>query len=221
MDRAEWLKDKRRAAEARMDQEWAPIYDESWGSFISDTHRKFMRIFLDGLPDGSLVLDAACGTGKYWPLILAAGYTLVGIDQSQGMLSRAHAKFPAVQVEKLGLQEIHFAEAFDAIACIDALESVPPEDWPPVLMNFRRALKPGGCLYLTVELAAEKEIDEAFQAAQAQGLPVVHGEWAPEGRYHFYPPIPQVKAWLEEARFSLSAEGQGDDYYHCIVRKTR
>ena len=38
---------------------------------------------------------------------------------------------------------------------IDAMENVTPEDWPPVLANLRRAVRPGGHLYLTVEEADE------------------------------------------------------------------
>ena len=31
---------------------------------------------------------------------------------------------------------------FDAVLTIDALENIPPEDWPVVLANLRNALKP-------------------------------------------------------------------------------
>ena len=34
---------------------------------------------------------------------------------------------------------------------IDAMENIAPEDWPDVLANLHRALRPGGHLYLTVE----------------------------------------------------------------------
>jgi hypothetical protein len=51
------------------------------------------------------------------------------------------------------------------------------------------------------------------------GLPVVHGEWAQEGKYHYYPAIEQVKEWLHQARFELVDEAVGDDYHHFLVRK--
>jgi len=53
----------------------------------------------------------------------------------------------------MGLQELPYTNLFEGIICIDALEFVPPEDWPPVLNNFHRALKARGNLYFTVELA--------------------------------------------------------------------
>jgi len=33
------------------------------------------------------------------------------------------------------------------VLCVDAMELIPPEDWPPVLERFRRALRPGSWLY--------------------------------------------------------------------------
>src|SRR5262249_32384658 len=117
MDRSSWLKEKRRRTEERMDTLWAPTYDQNWGGYINDSHRLMIDRFLAVCPPGGIILDAACGTGKYWPIILAAGRSIYGIDQSQQMLNRATSKHPNVPVEKLGLQEMQFVEAFDGIIC--------------------------------------------------------------------------------------------------------
>jgi cyclopropane fatty-acyl-phospholipid synthase-like methyltransferase len=53
----------------------------------------------------------------------------------------------------MGLQEMDFQAEFDAAICIDALEHIFPEDWPGIVASFHRALKPGGRMYVTVELA--------------------------------------------------------------------
>jgi ubiquinone/menaquinone biosynthesis C-methylase UbiE len=146
---------------------FAPIYDQNWGASIAPSHAEFIGKFLAQCPPGCTVLDAACGTGKYWPLILASGRRVSGIDQSQEMLNRAQAKFPDVPVRKLGLQEFSDAGACDALICVDAMENIFPEDWPVVLGNFYRALRPGGLLYFTVELADPDETQAAFEKGQA------------------------------------------------------
>jgi hypothetical protein len=51
------------------------------------------------------------------------------------------------------------------------------------------------------------------------GLPVVYGEWAQEGGYHYYPDIAQVKRWVDEAHFRILDESGGDEYHHFIVRR--
>ena len=219
MDRAEWLKETRHKAEERYDKRWAPIYDANWGGPLEATHRRWMERFLERCPPGGQVLDAACGTGRYWALILESGRPVYGIDQSAGMLRCAKAKFPSVPVEKLGLQEMHFEPAFEAAICMDALEMVFPEDWPRVLGNLQRALKPGAYLYFTVELAEEAEIAQEYASAQELGLPVVYGECTDGEGYHYYPQLERVREWSAEAGFELVEEGFGDLYEHFLVRK--
>jgi SAM-dependent methyltransferase len=227
MDRSAWLKEQRRLTEEQEDTLYAPIYDENWGA-IDPTHQQFFNRFLGLCPPQGLILDAACGTGKYWPMILASGRTVFGIDQSQGMLARAHEKFPEVASEKVGLQEMRYREAFDGAVCMDAMEMVCPEDWPLVLSNLYRAIKPKGYVYFTVETAAEKDIENAFAEGKQLGFPVVYGEWvqeggyhrewAQEGFYHYYPKIEQVKEWVQLAGFHLIDETVGDEYHHFLVQ---
>ena len=219
MERQEWLKEKRRLTEERMNTLFAPVYDEDWGASISPTHGDCLHKFLAQCPARCTILDAACGTGKYWPLILASGRSVLGLDQSLEMLNRARAKFPDTPTQKQALQEISDQCMFDGIVCIDAMEYVPPEDWPLVLGNFHRALKPGGFLYVTVELADADEVQADFEMGRQMGLPLVHGESAHEDGYHYYPSIDRVRNWLSEVKFALLDERVGDDYHHFLVRR--
>jgi cyclopropane fatty-acyl-phospholipid synthase-like methyltransferase len=223
MDRITWLKEMRRECEEQYDTRWAPFYGEKWGLYPNKTHRKFIQEFLRLIPQHSLILDAACGAGRYLPDLLKQGHSILGIDQSQGMLSQAKSKFPSVPFEKVGLQEMAYQEEFDGAICMDAMENVPPEDWPQVLSNFRQALKQPGWFYFTTETIEtsedEKAIRQAFQKAQAAGLPVVYGEWPEEEVYHFHPTNQQVKEWTQEAGFEILKEGEGEDYFHLLVRK--
>jgi cyclopropane fatty-acyl-phospholipid synthase-like methyltransferase len=235
MDRSAWLKEIRRHTEEIYTTD-ASIYDDNWGS-IDPPHQDFLAKFLGLCPPGSTILDAACGTGKYWSLILDRGRKVHGTDQSQGMLRRAQEKFPAASTEKTGLQEIHYQEAFDGAICMDAMENVFPEDWLPVLKNIQRAIKPKGYFYFTVELASEKDTERAFEEATQMGFPVVDGEWTEKGEYHYYPKIEQVKEWLASAGFVVieemsvpfaEADGPssddepgyiGEGYYHILAQK--
>jgi cyclopropane fatty-acyl-phospholipid synthase-like methyltransferase len=219
MDRSDWLKEKRHEAEERYDTLWAPLYGEKWGTYSNATHQQFIQKVLGLLPQHSTILDAACGAGRYVLMLLNKGHTVVGTDQSQGMLSRAKAQFPSLQVEKVGLQELAYHEAFDGIICMDAMEHVFPEDWPLVLSNFHRALKSQGYLYFTVEIADENEIEQAFIRGQELGLPIVYGEWADEDVYHYYPSLQQVREWIEQAGLDVTEEGEGDGYHHFVTRK--
>lgn len=219
MDRIAWLKERRQEAEERYSRLWAPLYWETFGFYPNASHLQFIQKLKDLLPRNSTVLDAACGAGRYMPEFVGKGYTVVGVDQSEGMLGRAEEKFPEVKLEKVGLQEISFQEMFDGAICMDAMENICPEDWPVVVRNFQRALKPNGYLYFTVEVADDAEIKSAFEQAQQVGLPVVYGEWVNDEVYHYYPSLEQVREWVEQAGFTILEEGEGDGYHHFLMRK--
>lgn len=219
MDRNDWLQQQRQETEHGYDKVWAPLYGEKWGLYPNASHMQFIGKFLQLFPASGTILDAACGAGRYMPALLEKGHSVFGIDQAQGMLDHARAKFPAVELEKMGLQELSYSDRFDGAICMDALEHAPPEAWPVILSNFHRALRPGGYLYFTVELADEQEIELAFQQGQANGLPMVYGEWLNDEVYHYYPSMSQVRDWLGQTGFEILEEGEGDGYHHFLTRK--
>lgn len=221
MERQAWLEERRAAVEAAYDAE-ASTYDEH--PYPVDIQRRFVTKLLETCPPGGLVLDAPCGTGQYFEFVAAAGRRVVGIDQSAGMLEQARARGIAVALHQIGLQELAFGGEFDAVMTIDAMENVFPEDWPRVLANLHRALRPAGHLYLTVEEVTETEIDAAFAVLSGRGLPAIRGEVI-EGDvagYHYYPGRPQVRQWLEVEGLEVVEQDtepqQGWAYWHLVLR---
>ena len=223
MDRRAWLAERRAAVQAQYDDE-APGYDAEEHAYPVPLHAAFVERLLATCPPGGRVLDAPCGTGKYFAQVAASGRRVVGADQSAGMLAQARAKGIAESLVQVGLQELPFNAEFDAAMTIDGLENVPPEDWPLVLANLRRALRPEAHLYLTVEEIADAEIAEAFEKQSAEGLPAVLGEVI-EGDtagYHYYPGRERVLGWLADAGFSVVDEDfdqqDGWGYRHLLTR---
>ena len=200
MERAEWLKQMRSRDEEMYDQ-CATQYWTSFGLSEDGTHRAFLKKFLERVAPG-VILSAACGAGRYDGLLLEAGHSVVGIDQSAGMLARAREHFPEVQYpqlryEKMGLQEMTFCEAFEGIICMDAMEHICPEDYPWILCRFQEALKPGGVLYFTTDTTDTAVVDEvdlaaSYELARKQELPVVFGEWV-DGIYEAYEQVKTLR----------------------------
>jgi len=225
IDRQEWLRSLRVENEAQ-ENALAPEYDERWGE-IGETHRDFVERFLSKLPTEGRVLDAACGTGKYFGLVIESGRAVHGTDHAQRYLPKAKAKFPEGTTAKFDLQDLPYENEFDGVMCVDAMEFVPPDDWRDVLAGFRRALHAGGWLYLTVELGADDEVRAANENLRAEGLPIVDGEvlWS-EGDdryYHYYPGVDQAGAWIAEAGFRIDDEVEGpwDEgyaYHHVLAQ---
>jgi SAM-dependent methyltransferase len=239
MERAEWLKRMQSNTEAIYDR-FSPRYWVSWGLGEDETHQQYLRKFLKRVVPGGAILSAACGAGRYDGLLLEAGHRVLGIDQSAGVLARAKEHFPQAQYQKMALQELNFREMFDGVICMDAMEHICPEDYPGILRGFQAALKPGGLLYFTADREEEPDFDlkAHYERAKASGLPVVFGEVADEAAfdwamehpevsdeqtdiavYHYYPPLAQVRAWIDQAGLAIEEEGAGSGFHHFVARK--
>jgi len=246
MERAEWLKQMRVKTEKLYDH-FSPLYWVKYGRSVDEAHREYLQKFLERVAPHGHLLSAGCGAGKYDGMLLEAGHSVLGIDQSEGMLARAREHFPEARYEKISLQEMDFREAFDGAICIDALEHVCPENWPGILRRFREALKPGGVLYFTVDRGGDY-VEGAYERAKALGLPVVFGEVVDKVEeayervltsepsmvpvelgdsavYHYHPSLEQVRTWLSQAGLAMEEEGTGagDEhwlgYEHFVVKK--
>jgi cyclopropane fatty-acyl-phospholipid synthase-like methyltransferase len=244
MERGAWLKQMREKTEALYDH-LSPLYWEKYGSWVSETHVRYLLKFLSRMAPRSHLLSAGCGAGLYDGILLEAGHSVVGIDLSTGMLARARERFPNIRYEKKGLQEMDFQDEFDGAICIDALEHVSPEDWPVIIRGFQEALKPGGVLYFTLDVSTTDDLEEDYEKAKSQGLPVVYGEvvaevdeafekvmamdsrddpaeLADKAVYHYYPSVAQVRKWLDQENFAIEAEEMGILWYkHFLVRKRK
>lgn len=237
MERADWLKQMRDKVEKLYDL-YSSRYWTELGLYPNETHLEYLQKFLERIPPHSTVLSAGCGAGRYDGILLEAGHSVVGIDQSAGMLARAREHFPQARYEKIGLQEMDFQNEFDGAICIDALEHVFPEEWPGIVRGFWEALKPDGVLYFTVDLGGD-HVEGAYERAKALGLPVVFGEVVDQveeayeraitsggkaeaedvGVYHYHPSLEQVRTWVSQEGLALEEEGTGNWYEHFVVRK--
>ena len=201
------------------------MYDHRWGD-IEDTHRAFVERFLASLTIGGRVLDAACGTGKYFGMVIDSGRSLSGVDHSAGHLARAGEKFPGVPTELGEIQALSYRAEFDGVMCVDALEMIPPEDYPVVLAAFGRALQSRGRLYVTMERVPEDQVREWTEETGRSGLPAVEGEviWE-DVLYHQYPSMDRVRGWLAETGFAVDEDiegpwSEGDEryvYHHLLA----
>jgi ubiquinone/menaquinone biosynthesis C-methylase UbiE len=176
------------------------------------------------VPPGGVVLDAPCGTGRYFPLVAEACLRVAGADQSAGMLAQAQARGIAFSLDQWALQDLPYTSEFDAVMTIDGMEHIPPEDWPLVLANLHRAVRPGGHIYLTVEEVGQDRIDQGFQDLSGRGLPAVRGEIVEGdvGGYHYYPGRERVAGWLQREGLAIADETftqhDGWGYRHFLLR---
>lgn len=121
-----------------------------------------MNDLASSLPPGGVVADVGCGPGRDIAFLRTRGFRVIGIDMSLGQL-RTSGLRGVVQADmrQLPLR----GGSVDAIWCQAALLHIPRSAVPAVVMEFARAARPGGELYLCV---AEGD-GEGFEVASNYG----------------------------------------------------
>lgn len=138
----------------------------SRASFQGDEARNYEAKRVDGTPwrleDRAIsrllhgcsgrVLDLPCGTGRWLKLYDRLGFECVGADVSADMLAEARVKGARAElVQASAFDPLPFEPgAFDVLVCSRFFEHCDLSEVTHLLGNFRRVLKPGGALLVTV-----------------------------------------------------------------------
>lgn len=103
----------------------------------------------------SRVLEVGCGSGNYASAIRqAARCTVTGVDPSAGMLERARAHGPALDLHEGRAEALPFADgAFDLVYSVDVVHHV--QDRPAFFAEAARVLAPGGRLCTATDSAED------------------------------------------------------------------
>jgi demethylmenaquinone methyltransferase/2-methoxy-6-polyprenyl-1,4-benzoquinol methylase len=170
-------------------------YDELSAALSFWQDPRWRRALVDELAPraGQRILDVATGTGMVAAELLGrADCTVVGIDQSAQMLSRARLRFagePAGRVElvEAEAERLPFADAgFDALSFTYLLRYV--DDPPATLAELARVVRPGGRVAsLEFGVPPRAPARAAWRLYTAVGLPALgrltSREWARVGRF--------------------------------------
>jgi predicted TPR repeat methyltransferase len=115
------------------------------------------------LPRGSRVLDLGCGTGVPTALQMTdAGFEVVGVDLSGGMVRLAGSYVPDATFHQLDLADLRPGGPrelgrFDAVAAFFSLLMLPRAEIPLALLTIRHLLAPEGLFVLSM---VEADVDD-------------------------------------------------------------
>lgn len=125
-------------------------YNRNAARFLEDTagveFAEIQNVFLNLLPEGALILDFGCGSGRDALEFLKRGYQVEATDGSEEMC-RAAAELTGLAVRQMLFQELDEKEKYDGIwACSSILHLSKPE-LEDVLERMTAALKKNGIIY--------------------------------------------------------------------------
>jgi ubiquinone/menaquinone biosynthesis C-methylase UbiE len=157
------------------------------------------------------VLDLACGPGE-WALALAFEYPdmhVVGVDISHIMIEYAQAQAGAQQlpvdfrVMSILKHPMPFDDAsFDVVNMRLVFGILFPEQWPLLLADCLRILKPGGIIRITEfeRAISNNAVFERYEYVWTQAFYRDHRTFSPDG--HHYGSYPVLKLLLKRAGFT-------------------
>jgi len=169
-----------------------------WNATQYDAKHAFVYEKAKGLVEllapeaGERILDLGCGTGALTAEIAGRGAEVLGVDQSEEMISQARTKHPALKFETLDARALRFNAEFDAVFSNAVLHWIPEAE--QVIAGVAQALRPGG--RFVAELGGKGNIQrvvEGFHRAFS-----VLGMREPEGvSPWFYPGVAEYAGLLE------------------------
>lgn len=151
---------KRSFSAQEMKKEYAHVawFYDTWGRLTED--RALRRLLqVSAVEDGVRILEVAVGTGRLFSELVARNLDgeNIGLDLSPDMLAHARKRLArtapakAYRLEEGSAYSLPFDDDhFDFLFNTFMLDLLPEEDYPKLLGEYRRVLKPGGKLGLAV-----------------------------------------------------------------------
>lgn len=109
---------------------------------FSETQNAFLKL----LPDGAMILDFGCGSGRDALEFLRQGYQVVAIDGSAEMCHAA-SELTGLLVRQMLFQELNEKEKYDGIWACSSILHLSRMALKDVLAKMCTALKDGGIAY--------------------------------------------------------------------------
>jgi malonyl-CoA O-methyltransferase len=124
---------------------WSSSYPPYAHNRLMEVEQAAMERLMPPLVD-RVVLDLACGTGRYGLLAQKAGARrIVGVDNSRPMLRAGQ-----LTAAEASMTDLPFgAQSFDAVICGLALGHLPPDKMRRAMQEIGRVLRPGGVALLS------------------------------------------------------------------------
>jgi len=145
-------------------------YDRRYSTGLNELNTIVERRWIARYLKGAFVLDAGAGTGRFAAFLESRGNKVVALDSSGAMLDALREKAPGMPSVRSDIYEIPLPDnSFDAAVCMHVLFHLP--DWPLVLAELARVVRPGGAVFFEMRSAEHVRAAEKVLQALRIALP--------------------------------------------------
>ncbi len=179
--------------------------DINWNTKLYDEKHAFVFKYGEDLvavlkpQPGERVLDLGCGTGYLTNVIAASGATVVGIDSSLDMITKAKKQYPDLEFKVQSATEFHFDEHFNAIFSNAVLHWVLEKE--QAIECMYRNLKKSGRIVL--EMGGKNNVDKIIKALQNSLIKHGFTNQAAKELWYF-PSVSEYTGLLEKRGFRVT-----------------
>ncbi len=125
-------------------------YENNAAAFVNGTlDVEFADIqdrFLSFLPEGGVILDFGCGSGRDTKYFLNRGYVVDAIDGSEKLCEIA-SRNTGIKVRNIFFSELNAENKYDGIWACASILHLTKEELKPVMAKMIKAIKDGGYIY--------------------------------------------------------------------------
>lgn len=124
----------------------ASVYDESLPAHVVEHYLRKRAAFVAAHCPRGAGLDVGCGTGALAARLAGMGYTMTGVDPSDGMLEVLRTRAPSVEAVVASGTELPFPDdSFDVVLTVAVMHHIAqPQDVRRTLAEMVRVVKPSG-----------------------------------------------------------------------------
>ncbi|MEK7459627.1 MAG: class I SAM-dependent methyltransferase [Patescibacteria group bacterium] len=127
-------------------------------------------IFSSFLPKDSFVIDIGCAGGYKTEYLKQKGFSIEGIDFSEGMIYDAKKKFPNIDFKVFDVYDLdNLDKTYDGIFCQAVLLHIPKKNVFGILEKMKKRLKNSGLLYIAVKEKKENGVEEEIKKEDDYG----------------------------------------------------
>ena len=168
------------------DQHAAEFFAESVLIDMESLHQRFLAY----VPDGGLILDAGCGSGRDARAFLQKGFRVVAFDAS-ACLAELAGKHIGQKVDVRQFAGVAEHACYDGVwACASLLHLLPAEI-PDAIGHLWTSLKPGGVVYLSFKFGKGQRLHDGRHFTDADQA--VLSSWL-----NLLPELDRVEQWITD-----------------------
>ncbi len=166
----------------------AQPYSEKYFTDTSDFAH--IESFISRIKPHGSVLEIGCGAGQFSQYLISKGFSVIGIDLSDAMLTLAKEHVPQGDFQTMDMRSLSFPDSmFDGVIAPYSLIHIPDAEVTETLKGFSRVLTSQGRICLIVQQGdADHMVTEPF---------------APDKQifFNFFTPE-RIQAHVQEAGFT-------------------